>query len=156
MKSLKKSFVGASIFDEVLRITLEMIISRKSADPHLKIGYVSGRVTADGEENIGKNLDRLDNLTCGIRKSFDGVVFSAADVFAGEAYWRKNLPRPIHEDEFYIFWQKVVGGGVTDVFMAPGWESSTGAADEHETARMLGLCIHYIDEDMADERSEFP
>lgn len=33
---------------------------------------------------------------------------------------------------------------MTDIFMAPDWEKSIGAADEYETANGLGLTIHYI------------
>lgn len=143
-KLLRKSIKNASNFDDVLEITLEVIALIRSRLPNTKIGYVAGKVTTDGKENILKNLERLHSFTERISKEFEENIFSAADVFNEEVYWKINIARPIHEKEFYALWQKIVGSGITDIFMTPEWEKSTGATDEHKTAKALGLTIHYI------------
>jgi hypothetical protein len=141
---LKKSIKKASSIEEVLQITLEIISQTKKDNSEARIGYVAGKVTTDGKENILKNLKRLHSFTEDIRKEFGENIFSAADVFDEEVYWKINIARPIHEEEFYALWQRIVGSGITDIFMTPEWEKSTGASDEHKTAKKLGIKIHYL------------
>ena len=143
-ESLRKAIRDVSSIEDVLRVTVLVITGIKNNNPEAKIGYVAGKVTADGLENIEKNLKRLHKFTDIIAKEFEGQIFSAADVFNDEVYWRINLAKPIHEKDFYSFWRQVVGSGVTDIFMTPEWEKSTGASDEHTTAKQLGIRIHYI------------
>jgi hypothetical protein len=73
MKLLKQTLKKASSFEEVLKITLEEIAFVKNKNPQMKIGYVAGKVTADGEDNIGKNLERLDDFVEETRKNFNGL-----------------------------------------------------------------------------------
>lgn len=141
---LKKALKNTSSIEHILQVVLDNIAKMKMKNPEVKIGYVSGKVTTDGKENILKNLERLHSFTESISKEFGSNIFSAADVFNEEVYWKINLPRPIHEKEFYDFWQKIVEGGITDIFMTPEWEKSTGATDEYKTAKKLGLKIHYL------------
>ena len=142
--TLKDSIKIATSFQEVLKITLETVAEIKRHDSHKRIGYVAGKVTADGKENIKRNLDRLHKFTEEISKDFGENIFSPADVFNEKVYWVINIPKPVHEQDFYVFWQKVLGSGITDIFMTPEWERSTGASNEHKTAKKLGLTIHYI------------
>jgi hypothetical protein len=139
---LRKEIKNASTIEEVLKITLNLISQIKKENPDTKIGYVSGKVTTDGEENISKNLKRLHVFTEKISKEFGENIFSAADVFDEEVYWKINLPRPVHEEDFYAFWRKIVEGGITDIFMTPEWEKSIGATDEYKTAKKIGIKIH--------------
>lgn len=144
-ESLQKAIRDVSTIEDVLRVTVSIITEIKNNDPQAKIGYVAGKVTAEGIESIQKNLKRLHKFTETISKEFNGQIFSAADVFNDEVYWKINLAKPIHEEDFYAFWRKVVGSGVTDIFMTPEWEKSTGASDEHVAAKELGLTIHYVE-----------
>lgn len=104
---LKELLKEASSIEEVLQIVLDTVGKMKMENPQVRIGYVSGKVTADGKENIAKNLERLHSFTEIASKEFGDNIFSAADVFNEEVYWKINLPRPIHEEEFYDFWQKI-------------------------------------------------
>ena len=145
-KILRESLKNTESFEEVLSITVKIISEIKKKNLAVKIGYVSGKVTADGEEYIADNLARLHKFTEQLEKVHGEYIFSAADVFSDEIYWKINLPRPIHETDFYTFWRKVVSSGVTDIYMTPEWEKSTGAKDEHEIATKLQLKIHYVEE----------
>lgn len=127
-----------------MKITLEIVSQIKNKNPDVKIGYVAGKVAADGQENVLKNLKRLNFFTEKISKEFGSNIFSATDVFNEEVYWKINIPKPIHEKEFYAFWQKIVKSGITDIFMTPEWEESIGATDEHKTAKKIGINIHYF------------
>ena len=143
-KQLQEALKNAVSFEDVLAITLRHVNELKAANPVVRIGYVSGKVTADGEERITENLIRLHKFTEQLEQVHGSYIFSAADVFNDDVYWKINLPRPIHEIEFYDFWRKVVSSGVTDIYMTPEWEKSTGAKDEHEAAKDLNITIHYV------------
>ncbi len=147
MRSLIQQTVQkAENFEEVLLLTIKVISEIKKQKQDARIGYVSGKVTADGAAHITENLARLHRFTKQLEQIHGEHIFSAADVFSEEVYWKINLPRPIHEKDFYEFWRKIVSSGVTDIYMTPEWEKSTGARDEHEIATTLKLKIHYVDE----------
>ena len=143
-KQLQEALKNAVSFEDVLAITLKHVNELKAANPAVRIGYVSGKVTADGADRIIDNLIRLHKFTEQLEQVHGSHIFSAADVFNDDVYWKINLPRPIHETEFYDFWKKVVSSGVTDIYMTPEWEKSTGAKDEHEAAKDLNITIHYV------------
>lgn len=114
---------------------------------HNRIGYVSGAITADGRENIPKNIARLERFTEQIRTQREFPVFSATDVFDDELF--KRLDALGFKNENWItFWQEVLGSEekfVTDMFMTPRWQKSRGATDEHDVATRVGMTIYYID-----------
>ncbi len=118
-KYLKKALKEASTLDQIVDIIAAITRDIQKKEPGAKIGYVSGKVTADGKEHIQKNLLRLHVFTKKISKTHGRFIFSAADIFSDEMYWKLNLPRPIHEDEFYDFWRKVLQAGITDIYMTP-------------------------------------
>lgn len=109
-----------------------------------RIGVVSGIISSDGPGRIVPNLERLAEYTSRIRQAKDFPIFSAADIFTQALYDR--LEDNGHTVEDYLtFWRDLYGSGyITDAFFTPGWDRSLGATDEHETAKRLGLRIHYI------------
>ncbi len=141
---LTENLKKAVSIDDVLNITVDTISHIKGKNSKIKIGYVAGKVTSDGKDNILKNLKRLHAFTNKVSLKFGENIFSAADVFSEEIYWKINLHKPVHEREFYSFWRKIVKSGITDIFMTPEWESSNGAIDEHQTAKKIGIKIHYL------------
>ena len=143
-KHLQKAIKKAFSIDEIVDIVTE-VIGSKLRDKNVRVGYVSGKVTTDGAENILKNLTRLHKFTDKIAKTHGSFIFSAADIFNDEVYWRLNVAKPLHEEDFYVFWRKIISSGITDIYMTPEWEKSTGARDEHEAARKLKITIHYVD-----------
>ena len=72
-----------------------------------------------------------------------GFIFSAADIFSNEIYWKMNISNPDHKKEFYDFWRTILNN-VAVIYMTPGWEKSSGAKDEHNTAKKLGIKIIYL------------
>lgn len=132
-----------SSLDEILVKVKTIIKNYKICHLNKPIVYVAGRVTADGNRKILSNLRKLNVYTKRLKDEY-GFVFSSADIFDQETYWKLNLANPIHEDDFYRFWREVISSGVTDLYMTPGWDSSTGASDEFDTAKRLGLKIHYF------------
>jgi hypothetical protein len=71
-------------------------------------------------------------------------MFSSPDIFS-EGVYRKINAHLLSSEDFQPFFRNVLSSGhITDVFMAPRWETSQGASDEHETAKRLRLTIHYL------------
>jgi len=110
-----------------------------------RIGFVCGVLTSDGPEFLDANLARHRNYTSSLREAFLFPVFSATDVFDDKLLERlKDEP----ESSWRRMWRGVLSTQmVTDLFFTPGWERSIGAKDEHDTAKNLGLKIHYLNED---------
>jgi len=80
-----------------------------------------------------------------IRKEKDFPIFSATDVMALETLIQIKAHKLVVKD-FIKFWREILESGhVTDIFMTPRWNKSFGATDEHETAKKLGIKIHYLD-----------
>lgn len=146
-KTLQKAIKKASTFEDVLQITVGFISTIKNENSNIKIGYVAGKVTADGVNNIPKNLKRLHKFTNKLTKIHGDYIFSAADVFNDEVYWKINIAKPVHEEDFYKFWREIIESGITDIYMTPEWERSDGARDEHKRARELGITVHYVVEE---------
>lgn len=133
-----------SNLNDILKIVQDKIQEIKSKYKTEKICYVAGKVTADGVDGILKNLDRLKAYTEQLDSTNNIFVFSAADIFNTEVYWKLNLPYPDHEYEFYEFWGEILKSGVTDIYMTPKWEDSAGATDEYNRAVKLELTIHFL------------
>ena len=140
---LKNSIRNCSDLNEICEVVRLNIQNAKKDVGDLRIVYVAGKVTADGETKILFNLKRLSLYTKQLRRKFR-FVFSSADVFDQETYWKLNLAKPLHEESFYKFWRKILRSGVTDIYMTPEWEMSTGATDEYNTAKKIGLNIHFF------------
>ena len=116
---------------------------------HRKIGYVAGIITSDGPGKIELNRKRLIEYTDRLEGLYDYPLFSAVDIFSDEIYDRieeKKLDADTRERKFAKFWGGVIRSGhLTDIFMTPGWQRSKGATIEHNTAKEIGLKIHYYE-----------
>jgi hypothetical protein len=113
-----------------------------------RIAFVSGAVFSDGLEHFERNIGIINHHTDLVRATFDGSVFSCADAFYNLGLQSQldvyDLPYEERRQRFLAFWRTILAGGVTDIFMIPGWERSEGAQDEHQTAAHLKLRIHYL------------
>lgn len=129
--------------DQKLSAITKLLSSVLKLDPTLRIRYLAGRVTSDGPDFISQNLTKLNTYTDELEKKYGQYVFSAEDVFADEKYWMKNITSKDLKHIYVEFWQKLLKGGVTDMYMSPGWETSNGATFEHEFAQKNCIKIHY-------------
>ena len=113
-----------------------------------KIGYVAGIINSDGPKYFEINKKRLVSYVGKLRKIHKFPMFCAIDVFPIEVYSRLiewTLPFHKREAKIRFFWREILKSGhVTDIFMIPRWDKSKGATDEHETAKQIGLKIHYL------------
>lgn len=144
-ESVKDSNTLAEVRDSLLSVFKGLRMQG-----HTRIGYVSGVVTSDGRENILKNIARLDRFTEHIRVQQENPVFSATDVFDDTLFKRLDAAGFVNED-WYVFWREVLGAEekfVTDMFMTPRWEKSSGATDEHKVAQEVGMTIVYIEKEL--------
>lgn len=127
----------------------EVFKTIKEAEPNQRIGYVSGLISSEGPENIPKNMKRLEAYTELIRKQYDFPIFSATDVFGNgmhEQVEEFHFEKELQQKHFMDFWDAVLGTGhVTDIFMTPRWEVSTGAKDEFRIAQAMGMKIYMIE-----------
>lgn len=114
-----------------------------------RIGFVSGIITSDGDENMRKNIERLGHYTKRIRESSVFPIFSAVDVFENGIYDRIEeikLERELREYHFVNFWKIILESGhITDIYMTPRWKTSRGAKEEYGIAKELGIKIHFVE-----------
>ncbi|OGM13040.1 hypothetical protein A3A76_01880 [Candidatus Woesebacteria bacterium RIFCSPLOWO2_01_FULL_39_23] len=144
-ESVKNSNTLAEVRDSLFSVFKEM-----RAQGHTQIGYVSGTITADGKENIPKNIARLDRFTEHLRVKQEFPIFSATDVFDNELFRRLDAAGFVNAD-WEAFWREVLGAEemfVTDMFMTPRWEKSSGSTDEHRVAQEVGMAIVYIEKEL--------
>jgi quinol monooxygenase YgiN len=115
------------------------------------IGYVAGVIGSEGEDKVEANRRILAEHTERIRQEAGFPIFSATDIFENPELWGRLPEIKLERDErrraFINFWREVLElGKITDIYMTPRWEISEGAMDEHDTARRLGIQIHYVDQ----------
>ncbi len=143
---IQETIKDATSLDEIQGQMVSLLRSSRE-NGVLRIGYVAGSVASDGEEHVERNLGRLMHWTELIGNMYDFPIICAAFVFNQDVYARIEIPSLPYEKRsqlFFPFWRAVLQAGVTDIFMAQGWEKSVGAKDEHETAQALGINIHFI------------
>ncbi|MDP1722983.1 MAG: DUF4406 domain-containing protein [Candidatus Gottesmanbacteria bacterium] len=134
---------GTITLNQKLSAITTLISSVLKQDSTLRIRYVAGRVTSDGQDFISQNLIKLNIYTDKLENMYGQYVFSAADVFPDETYWKKNITTKELKYIYIDFWQKILKNGITDMYMSPGWETSNGATFEHEFAQKNGIEVHY-------------
>ncbi|MEK9181108.1 MAG: DUF4406 domain-containing protein, partial [Patescibacteria group bacterium] len=106
-----------------------------------RLGYVAGIIMSDGAEHMERNFKILEEHTFSVKEKHEIPVVSASEVFFPELLSRV-LGKGVSRDDFELFWRSILASGhVTDMFMAPRWEQSRGARDEHDTAKKLGIRI---------------
>lgn len=148
-KDIGPSLKSAKTLHHVKRDLVKLFKTTKEKNNTIKIGYVAGIITSEGAEHFKVNRKRLADYVKKLRRIHKFPMFSAIDVFSSEVYERLvewKLPFDEREVKARSFWRKILKSGhITDVFMTPRWEKSKGAVDEHETAKKIGLTIHYVE-----------
>jgi uncharacterized membrane-anchored protein YjiN (DUF445 family) len=140
-EEIAKQLSKVSSMKEVGRKIIELL--EKYYKQHSKVGFVSGPITAGGSDKIAENIRKLHEYTTEIRNNHTFPIFSSTDIFTDELHKRVSADT-VTKDEWQEFWRNIIKAGyITDIFMAPRWEFSSGAIDEHETAQKLGIKIHY-------------
>lgn len=144
-EKIREAIKSAKSLDRVKVGVIEVLRSTRGEERAEQLGYVAGIVTSDGPAKINENVRRLEAYTEQIRSEEGYPVFSSTDVFSEPLFVRINA-RELPNQAWLDFWRDVFGSGhVTDIFMTPRWEQSTGARDEYETAKRLNLTIHLVE-----------
>lgn len=140
---LANAFKQATTLDQVRDEFILISNNLKQERRNNQLGYVAGIINSDGPEKLQENIKKLIEQTEIIRKNNNFPIFSATDIFYQGLYQRlSNTNRAL----FIKFWREILEkASVTDIFMTPRWNMSEGAKDEHETAKRLGLKIHYVE-----------
>lgn len=147
-KSIGPALQTAKNLDHVRKELLKKFKARRNKKT--KIGYVAGIMYSEGPQFAQTNLRKLESHAKKLRKLHDFPMFTATDVFPPEIYsnleeWKLSFEE--REEKVRFFWREILKSGhITDVFMTPRWDKSKGATDEHETAKRIGLKIHYIED----------
>lgn len=138
----------ANNLSEVELRFVDFLDAIKSETMTARIGYVAGIVSSDGEDKIQANIEILASYTEKLRQTYDFPVFCAADVFTPqlfESLAEMKLRVEERERHFKSFWRNVIASGhITDIFMTPRWELSSGANDEYSIAKQIGLRVHNV------------
>ncbi|MDE1865393.1 MAG: hypothetical protein KGH94_02005 [Candidatus Micrarchaeota archaeon] len=135
---------GANSYDGVCAGVMGVVasLSRNCG----QVGFVSAIIGSDGPQLVDRNMAILADYTDRFRNSTSYPVISAADVFHMELLDQyRSVPNSANG--WFGFWRKVLGSGVSDLFMTPRWTESAGAMDEHEFARETKIRIHYRESD---------
>ncbi len=128
-------------------ISKSLILSFEQAKKEkntIQIGYVSGIITSEGPEHIQRNILLLKTHAQRLREIHSFPIISAPDIFTSEVPIQIDSPNIPYQD-WIQFWRDVLRSGyITDIFMTPRWEKSTGAKDEFQIANEEDMTIHYI------------
>lgn len=142
-KKFEKALQTANSLHTIKHIVIA-ILGKSKQFPSQRLGFVSGLISSDGLEHIERNRNILIQHTNVLETTCNFPFFCASDIFTVDLYKRLNRDT-IPKEKFIEFWRDILKSRlITDVFMTPRWEKSDGATDEHETAKKLGLTIHYI------------
>lgn len=152
-KSLKKlTQTGRELSLKQLRdVAARSILEVQTQVSAAKLGYVSGVISGQGDENIQRNIRELGEWTKHLRTVNDFPLFAPPDIFTSDVY--KNLkemklPRDDREIEFDAFWKWLILNaglnGVTDIFMTPGWENGRGTHKELAVAKEKKSRVHIV------------
>lgn len=145
---IQSAIKGLTKLENVLSKINILLSKARQKSTEKRLGYVAGIISSDGIEHMQKNIDILARHTERIKEQYGFPMFSAVDVFGNGVYQKLedfNKEEHLRHKSFIEFWRKILSSGhVTDIFMTPRWKESKGATDEHETAKKLGLTIHYI------------
>lgn len=149
-KEFSEALAGVTNLGEVRGRVIEVFTRVRNEQGAEQIGYVAGIINSDGSDHVQANIERLAFYTERVRGANNFPVFSATDVFIATGVYHgldevRQLTLKEREAKFLEFWRDIVGSHVTDIFMTPRWDKSTGARDEHETAQQKGIRIHYVD-----------
>jgi hypothetical protein len=148
---------GTQNCDEMLDRLRKQIAELKSRGVE-RIGFVTGLVAdlpKDLDEEarrqlIRENSRRLNQHTVDLRaQEPDAFVFSSIDMFHNDRWkiMRDHNANCSPEDatrRTQEFFDRVLGSGVTDLYLTPGWDRSAGSRREHEFAVGNGIRIHEV------------
>lgn len=110
--------------------------------------YIAGPISADGDEHIQRNIERLIQARGDLLRQLGGraIPFTAPFIFTPEVYEKLgifNMERDARETEIQAFWDELILSGVVDgVYFMSGWERSAGARKERETAESAGIPLY--------------
>jgi len=142
---IKEAVKESNTLDEV-RDSLFTLFRHLREGGIQQIGYVSGPITADGPDNIDRNLEILEKNTETVRSAHDYPVFSPTDVFDKELFDRLNA-NGFKNPDWEVFWEELLTANekfITDIFMTQGWERSHGSTCEFNSAKQVEIEIHYL------------
>ncbi|MDO8621118.1 MAG: DUF4406 domain-containing protein [Candidatus Levybacteria bacterium] len=151
-KNIRPALKNATTLHHVKKELVKFLEITKNKNGNIKIGYVAGILNSDGPQHFESNRKKLADYAEKLRKIHEFPIFSGVDIFSNEVYsrleeWRLSLEEK--EEKARLFWREILESGhITDIFMTPRWEKSKGANDEHETAKKIGLKIHYVGFDL--------
>lgn len=121
--------------------SLERLKKANEDSENGKVGFVSGKIMADGFVFSFKNLAEIAKHERKIRKSEHIPIFSATDFLLNELV-NTVFRGKASGDEY---WRDIIESGyITDIYMTPGWEKSNGAKSEFDSAKKKNLKIHLV------------
>jgi hypothetical protein len=139
----KRHAKGLITFDDIADAVIKVLNEEKLKHPDHIVNFVSGSVTSDGPEYIQRNLKKLIKHTENVAKKTKAPTFSAnyvVDLFSQVIPQSDNV-----KPNRLKFWDNIMKSQlITDVYMAPGWEKSIGATEEHKLAKKLKMEMHYL------------
>lgn len=149
---LEENLSTCKTMEEVLYQTQSTL--QELRDDGFPIVYVAGPISADGEEHIQRNIDRLLKARTKLVHLMGNraLSFTAPFIFTPEVYERLgvfDMNRDEREASLQQFWDTLIQSGVIDgIYFTPGWERSPGAQRERATADHVGVPIYDLPADL--------
>jgi hypothetical protein len=151
-KLMKVAVSNADTFDDIQRGVMGVLRLASHMTPNGRLGYLSAIISSLGYERIGEMTIRLENVTAQLRENADMFgfpVFSSSDIFPPGGVMEARIKasgEKLSQDNFNKFWDSILGSGfVTDIFMTPHWELSSGAKLEYQKACDMKMVTHLYD-----------
>lgn len=113
-----------------------------------KVVYVAGPISADGDEHIQRNIERLIHARGDLLRQLGGqaIPFTSPFIFTPEVYNHLGIfemERDAREQKMQQFWDQLILSGVVDgIYFMAGWERSAGACRERSTAKEANIPIY--------------
>lgn len=143
-----EALAGSTTLDEALSSALKVIAYRKGNQA--RVVYVAGPISSDGEHKIAANIERLMEFRRALAHGLGegAFVFASPSIFTPSVYQRLrifDMPREERELKLQGFYDKVIESKHLDgIYFTPGWDRSTGAKREHETAVRVGVPVLFL------------
>lgn len=130
---------GATTYDQIAERIAHAIAEMKGRG-FGRIGFVSGPL---GKETMTEDMEKMRAREVELQREHGFPFLSSADIFG--KHWRDieetALPQPERHLRMNDLFGKILGSGVTDIYMMDGWRQADGCVHESQVAEDLGINV---------------
>jgi hypothetical protein len=146
-----KILQGAKKYDDIEQAIAKSIAELKAQGME-RIGFVSGPINNSKDpdprvkrEIMMRNEENMRQEIIRLAEEHGFPVFGSTNIF--DVVWKQLEETKLDPEKRPMtkLFNRILGNGVTDIFMIKGWRDAGGALKEYEFSELNGINIH--DED---------